>query len=68
MKTIILTAILLSLLIYKTIQDTPPQYSLEYYEDNKQRLIREHESIVKELEYKHALELYKLNAKIEHLK
>lgn len=58
MKIIILTiAILLSLLIYKTIQDTPPQYSLEYYENQKQQEIK-----------RHALELYKLNAKIEHLK
>jgi hypothetical protein len=58
MKTIILgTAILLSLLIYRTIEDTQPEYSLEYYERQKQ-----------ELERKHALELYKLNSKIEHLK
>ena len=58
MKYIILgTAILLSLLIYRTTEDTPPTGTLEYYERLKQ-----------EEKYRHAQELYKLNAKIEHLK
>jgi hypothetical protein len=58
MKYIILgTAILPSLLIYTKIQDTQPKGSLEYYERLKQ-----------EEKYRHAKELYKLNAKIEHLK